>query len=197
MTGLIEDVQPLTPDRWPDLLDLFGDNGAYGNCWCMWWRLKRAEFDTQTGAQKKQGLKSLVDRGEVPGLLAYAGGRPIAWCSLGPREAYPVLNRSWVLKPVDDQPVWSIVCFFVARPYRRQGLMVPILGAAISYANSQGAKIIEGYPSEPKTPSLSGSEGFTGLVSAFRQAGFVEVLRRSETRPIMRYVLADPSPAGG
>ncbi|MFQ5613512.1 MAG: GNAT family N-acetyltransferase [Anaerolineae bacterium] len=188
---LVLEYQPVTPERWPDLETLFGENGAYGNCWCMWWRLKRAEFDRQSGREKKQALKAIVDSGEIPGLLAYAGGQPIAWCSVAPRQAFPVLDRSWVLKRVDEQPVWSIVCFFVARPYRSRGLLIKLLEAAVDYAKAQGAQIVEGYPIEPKVSGLSGSDGFTGVVSVFRQAGFVEVLRRSESRPIMRYVVGE------
>jgi GNAT superfamily N-acetyltransferase len=130
-------------------------------------------------------LKRIVDVGEVPGLLAYADGQPVAWCSLAPRETFPALERSRTLKRVDDKPVWSIVCFFVARPLRRKGVMLKLLRAAVEYARAHGAKIVEGYPVE-STEGLSGASGFTGVVSTFRQAGFVEVLRRSETQPIMR-----------
>ena len=192
-TASLPDLEfyPVTAERWQDLETLFGKNGAYANCWCMWWRMTRSAFDKQTGQEKKQALKAIVDADEVPGLLAYAHSRPIAWCSIAPRESYPSLERSWVLKRVDDQPVWSIVCFFVAKPFRRQGLMVRLLKAAIDYAQAHGAKIVEGYPVEPKESDLSGASGYTGIVSAFRETGFVEVLRRSEKRPIMRYFILD------
>jgi GNAT superfamily N-acetyltransferase len=185
------ELQPVTPDRWQDLETLFGKNGAYGGCWCMWWRVTRSQFGQQTGQGNKEALKSIVDSDEVPGLLAYANGRPVAWCSVAPRESFPSLERSRMLKRVDDQPVWSIVCFFVARPFRRQGLMDKLLRAAIAYANEHDAKIVEGYPIEPKQTNLPGSSGFTGLLSVFQEAGFIEVLRRSENRPIMRYFVED------
>ncbi len=185
------EFHPVTAARWQDLETLFGKNGAYANCWCMWWRMTRSAFDKQTGQEKKQALKAIVDSDEVPGFLAYAHGQPIAWCSIAPRESYPSLGRSWVLKRVDEEPVWSIVCFFVAKPFRRQGFMVRLLKAAIEYAREHGAEIVEGYPVEPKESELSGAFGFTGIVSAFREAGFVEVLRRSENRPIMRYFILD------
>lgn len=178
---------PVTPNRWGDLEKLFGERGAYGGCWCMWWRLTRAQFAQQVGQKNKAALKAIVDSGEIPGLLAYADGEPIAWCSVAPREAYPALERSRTLKRVDDKPVWSVVCFFVAKPFRRKGIMVPLLTGAVEYARAHGARIVEGYPVEPKGTRLSGSDGYTGVVSAFRQAGFVEVLRRSETRAIMRH----------
>jgi GNAT superfamily N-acetyltransferase len=184
----LEDLEfhPLTAERWPDLEGLFGQHGASGGCWCMWWRLTRSQFAQQRGQKNKQALRAIVDSGQIPGLLAYADGEPIAWCSVGPRETYPALERSRTLGRVDDEPVWSVVCFFVAKPFRRRGLMVPLLKAAVAYAKEHGAKIVEGYPVEP-TETLSGDSGYTGVVSAFRKAGFVEVLRRSETRPIMRY----------
>jgi GNAT superfamily N-acetyltransferase len=180
---------PVTAERWHDLQTLFGKNGAYGNCWCMWWRLSRSDFGKQTGQEKKQGLKAIVDADEAPGILAYAGSEPIAWCSVAPREAFPSLERSRTLKRVDDLPVWSIVCFFVAKSFRHQGMMVKILEAAVNYAREHGAKIVEGYPIEVRGKNVPPVSNFTGVVSAFSQAGFVEVERRSERRPIMRYVI--------
>lgn len=114
----------------------------------------------------------------------------MGWCSVAPREAFPALERSRVLKRVDDQPVWSVVCFFIAKPYRRQGLTVSLLKAAAEYARQAGARIVEGYPEDPKKADIPAPFAFTGLASAFLQAGFVEVLRRSATRPIMRYTIA-------
>jgi GNAT superfamily N-acetyltransferase len=153
----------------------------------MWWRVKRSDFEKQQGQGNKDALNKIVDSGEIPGILAYVDGEPIGWCSVAPREAYPVLGRSPVLKRVDDQPVWSIVCFFVAKPFRGQKVSAELLQAAVEYAAQNGAKIIEGYPLVPKRDRMPDVSTFTGLISTFRKAGFVEVLRRSETRPIMRY----------
>lgn len=180
------EVHPLTTHRWPDLLELFGTNGACGGCWCMWWRLKRSQFVKQKGPGNKRALKRLVDCGDVPGLLAYAADCPIAWCSVGPRESYPVLDRSRVLKRIDEQPVWSVVCFFVAKAFRRQGVTARLLKAAADYAKKNGAAILEGYPVDPKKGAMPDVFAYTGFPSAFRKAGFVEVARRSPTRPIMR-----------
>jgi len=183
------EVHPVTPERWPDLETLFGERGASSGCWCMWWRLPRAQFQRQAGRKNKEALKAIVDSGEPPGLLAYAEGEAIAWCSVGPRPAFGALERSRTLKRVDDAPVWSVVCFFVAKPYRGRGVMVPLLTAAVEYARAHGATIVEGYPVEP-TQRLSGDRGYVGVVSAFRKAGFVEVLWRG-TRPIMRRSLEE------
>lgn len=180
---------PLTSDRWMDFERLFGKNGACGGCWCMWWRLKRSEFAERAGQKNKRMMKRIVDSGEIPGLLAYVNRNPVGWCSVSPREAYPVLERSPTLKKIDDKPAWSVVCFFLTRGYRRKGLMASLLKAAVEYAEKNGAKIVEGYPIDPKNRPMSGSEGFTGVISAFRKVGFVEVLRRSPSRPIMRYFI--------
>ena len=153
----------------------------------MWWRLKRSEFAMGTGQKNRRMMKRIVDSGEVPGLLAYADGIPVGWCSVAPRDVYPVLDRSWTLKRVDHEPVWSVVCFFVARRFRSKGLMASLLRAAVEYATEHGAKIIEGYPVDPRNRRMSGTELFPGAMSTFRKMGFVEAIRRSPGRPIMRY----------
>jgi len=180
-------ILPLTPARWGDLELLFGERGACGGCWCMYWRLTRSEYEKKKGLGNKKALRRIVDSGRPPGLLAYAGGKPVAWCAVGPREIYPVLERSRILARIDDEPTWSVTCFFVVRPFRRQGITFQLLKAAVDFAGRKGARVVEGYPVEPKKGSLPDVFAYTGLPSAYRKAGFVEVLRRSETRPIMRY----------
>jgi len=180
------EFHPLTPDRWQDFATLFGERGACGGCWCMWWRIPRSQFDKQKGEKNKRAMKNLVKAGDAPGILAYAVGQPIAWCSIAPRETFSGLARSRVLKPVDEKPVWSIVCFFVARDYRRKGVSVKLLKAAIDFVRERGGRIVEGYPVEPKKDQPDAFV-WTGLASAFVQAGFKEVERRSETRPILRF----------
>jgi GNAT superfamily N-acetyltransferase len=157
----------------------------------MWWKLKRSDFDRQKGEGNKQAMKAIVEEGNVPGILAYAGDQAIGWCAVAPRETYPVLSRSRNLKPVDDIPVWSITCFFVAKEYRHQGVTAQLLQAAVEHVRRQGGRVVEGYPVKPKSDDMPDVFAWTGFVSAFRQAGFVEVLRRSETRPIMRYYIKD------
>ena len=181
-------VHSVTPKRWRDLETLFGERGAYGGCWCMWWRISRAEFSSNGNRGNRQGMKRLVRTGRVPGLLAYVRGEPVAWVSVGPRETFGALERSRTLKRVDDRAVWSVVCFVVAKPYRGMGLMTALLRAAIDYAKRRGARIVEGYPIEVGA-SLSGYSGFTGVASTFRKAGFVEVSRASVRQPIMRYFI--------
>ncbi len=116
------EFHPLVPERWNDLVKLFGERGACGGCWCMWWRLRRSEFEQQKGTKDKAAFKALVDGGQVPGILAYMSGQPVGWCAVAPREVYPALERSRTLKRVDDKPIWSVTCVFVAKPFRRRGV---------------------------------------------------------------------------
>ena len=186
-------LQPLTPDRWPDLERLFGPRGACAGCWCTWWRLSSSDFDRGKGDGNRAALKALVDAGDPPGLLAYAASDPVGWVSLGPRERFPRLARSRVLAPVDDRPVWSIVCFFMRRDHRRHGLLPTLIDGAVDYAAARGAAAVEAYPIDPAAGRRTADAfAYTGFASAFLTAGFVEVLRRSPTRPIMRYTI-DPA----
>jgi GNAT superfamily N-acetyltransferase len=155
----------------------------------MWWRLKRKEFDRRKASEKKRAMKRIVTSGRVPGILCYRGDEPVGWCSVAPRREFPVLDRSPVLKRVDDQPVWSIVCFFVAKSHRRQGIHTRLLKAAVSYARKHGARIVEGYPIAPQRKPIPEISAFVGTAPTFQRAGFEEVARRSPTRPIMRRVL--------
>ncbi len=140
------EFHPLTPERWEDLELLFGARGACGGCWCMLWRLSRSQFERQKGEQNRAALGALVDSGKVPGILAYADGRPAGWCAVARREEYPALERSRVLKRVDEKPVWSVVCLFVDKAFRGRGVSVGLLRGAIEHVKRSGGNIVEGYP---------------------------------------------------
>jgi GNAT superfamily N-acetyltransferase len=136
-------------------------------------------------AASKQAMCDLVGGGVVPGLLGYLDGRPAGWISLGPREDYEKLRRSPIMKPVDDLPVWSVVCSYVARPYRGQGLQHRLLAAAIDFARGNGVRTLEAYPVDKAERSHDDSM-FFGSRSLYEAAGFREVVRRSPTRVVMR-----------
>ncbi len=180
--------RPLTRTNWPDLERLFGPRGASGGCWCMWWRIKRADWERNKGEKNRRAFRKIVEASAPTGVLAYLGAEPVGWCAVAPRNNYPVLAGSRILRPVDEQPVWSVTCFFIARRHRQIGLTSQLLRAAVNYASKKGAEIIEGYPLDPGK-NMPDAFAWTGLASAFRRAGFKEVARRSATRPIMRYVL--------
>lgn len=179
---------PITPERWPDFETLFGKNGACGGCWCMAWRLLSKEFKQMQGDPNRRAMKKIVAAQTPPGVLAYEGKEPVGWISLGPRQDFVRLASSRILAPVDDQPVWAVICFFIRKDHRKQGLSTELLKAAAQFAKKNKAKILEGYPHELKK-DLPPPFVWTGLVSAFRKAGFEEVARRSATRPIMRLAL--------
>ena len=178
-----------TPERWDDLARLFGPRGACAGCWDMWWRVPSAEFDRGKGEGNRQAFQALVASGAEPGVLAYVGEEPVGWLAIQPREAYPRLARSRSLRPVDDAPVWSVTCFFVARAHRRGGLSVGMLRAGVEHAAARGATIVEGYPVDPRGGRLPDAFAWHGTRAAFERAGFVEVARPSATRAIMRYTL--------
>lgn len=186
------EFHPLTPERWPDFEELFGEKGAYGGCWCMWWRLTRREFENQQGERNRQAMQDIVQSGRIPGILAYSDGKAIAWCSVAPREEYASLNRSRVLKRIDETPVWSIVCFFVAKGYRHHGIARKLIQAAVEYVGSQGGKVVEAYPTIPRSERVPPVSSFMGFPSMFEDAGFVECARPSPSKAIMRYYIGEP-----
>lgn len=183
------EFHPLVIERWNDFEKLFGKRGACGGCWCMWWRLRYKEFEEQKGEKNRNAMFELVKHGRIPGILAYDRDSPIGWCSVAPREEFIRLESSKILKPVDDQPVWSIVCLFVAKEYRRRAVSLQLIKEAINYVRKQGGHILEGYAIEAKKSKIPDVFAFNGFLSTYLEAGFKEVARRSETRPIVRYII--------
>jgi GNAT superfamily N-acetyltransferase len=184
-------VHPATPQRWPDLLKLFGPRGAFGGCWCMYFRMRSNENARAKAAERKDGMRRLVESGAEPGLIAYVDGEPAGWVSLDRRENFRMLQYSRMYAAVDDTPVWTIVCFVVGRQFRRQGMMGRLLDAAVAHARRGGGRAIEAYPLE-QTEGIKGYAGFTGIRSVFERAGFREVKRLANGRPVMRLYLTQP-----
>jgi GNAT superfamily N-acetyltransferase len=170
---------------WNDLVELFGDKGACGGCWCMYWRLKAADYNKEKGEGNKKAMKKLLKKSS-PGIIAYVKDKAVGWCAVAPRDEYIRLETSRILKPVDDKKVWSVSCFFITKELRGKGLSVPLLKAAVDLAISKGATIVEGYPTEP-TGRMANAFAWTGIASTFQRAGFEEVERRTKGRPVMRY----------
>jgi len=187
-------VHPLTESRWPDLEAVFNAKGCSvaRGCWCMYYR-ESGKQALPTGKTlqllRKERLKALASTNPPPGLIGYRGRQPMGWVSLAPREQYAKLQRSPVMKPVDEQPVWSIVCFVVPSEHRHQGVAAQLLQAAIDYARRHGARILEGYPVDKPGRSQDDWLWF-GTKSMFDKAGFEEVARRKPERPVVRLKLA-------
>lgn len=177
------ELHPVTPDRASDLLQFAAAHGKFGWCACMRWRLTSSEFKRSTKPSRLAELRSRAS-GAVPvGVLAYAAGEPIGWCSVAPRHSYSALERSKALARIDERPVWSVACFFVDRRFRRQGVTLALLKAAVAYALQQGAVAVEGYPVEPS----EGLYRYMGSPATFREAGFEDVTPSERSRLVMRY----------
>jgi len=186
------EAHPVTKERWPDLVEMF-DRPIVRTCFCMYYR---KAGDTGSGDVNRRSMKALVDWGTVPGLIGYEDGVPVAWVSLAPREEFDRLKRSPIMKPVDDRPVWSIVCFFVDQKARGRGLSARMLRAAVDYARSQGARLLEAYPID-KVGRSHPDAMFFGAKSMYDKAGFREVARRKATRPVVRRTLRPPRTSSG
>jgi GNAT superfamily N-acetyltransferase len=180
--------EPLTKANWQKFEQLFGEKGACGNCWCMYYRLSKSEFNEgKIDNGNKDKMKDLVWENKPTGILVLYEARAIAWCALAPREDFSKLSRSRVHKPIDDKPVWSIPCFFVHKDFRRCGISVEMLKALISYAKKEKIEILEAYPTIPTTEKLPDSFAWIGLYNSFKQAGFTIVDHTSRNRPMVRY----------
>lgn len=195
-------VRPLTPSRWGDLEAVFGARGCSvaRGCWCMYYRVSGkgplTRPDDGQRSSSKEALRALAAQDPPPGLLGYRGKTPVGWLALGPREDFAKLARSPVMKPVDDQPVWSIVCFVVPSAYRKQGVAREMLAAAVEYARRRGVRLLEGYPVDKHDPSAAEASWF-GSKRMFDEAGFEEVARRRPDRPVVRLRLVSASGRAG
>lgn len=183
ITGTNFDIRPAD---WRGFEAVMGEKGGCGGCWCMLWRLPKKDMDTGMGDGNRSAMKTLFDSGHVPGLIAWHADEAVGWVQVDERSTFPRLETSRVLKPLDDQPVWSISCFLVNKRFRKRGLSVKLLEAACHFARDRGATILEGYPVDSPKKSYPAVYAWTGFAGAFRDAGFEEIARRSKTRPIMR-----------
>lgn len=183
------EIYPLDTSRWDDFEALFGAKGGCGGCWCMSWRLKRSDFERQKGNANRLAMRTLVEQNENVGILAYIDGKPIGWCAVAPREVYLRLENSKVWKRIDNEPVWAITCFFIAKSYRRKGISFELVKGAINYCNANHIKVIEGYPVVPYGDNIPDAFAWTGIPTVFEKAGFVVAERRSQSKPMMRYYI--------
>ena len=192
-------IVPLTPDRFADLATLFEEGGDPKWCWCVYFRFRGRDWTNSTAAQNRTALETLSERPLAPGLLAYQDDRPVGWVSLGPREDYERLAYSKVLAPLDDTPVWSIVCFVVSRRARGKGVAAELLRAAIRFARDHGATTLEAYPVDTGGGRVPAANAYHGTLAMFERAGFEVVDRRqwnatSPVRPIVRMTLEPKTP---
>lgn len=174
-------VKPVTRATWPDLEALFEGRGGPKYCWCMAWR-PMADRSAADNEARKRALHARVLNGVPVGLVGYVDGAPVAWCSVAPRNTFVRLSEG---QDDEEADVWSVVCFFVRRDHRKGGLSGRLLEAAIELAKEHGAKVLEGYPVDPDSPSYR----FMGFVELFRGRGFATVGRAGSRRHVMRLAL--------
>lgn len=171
---------------WDGFESVMGTRGGSGGCWCMLWRVSRKTFDAKKGEGLKNAMRTVFAEDRAPGLLAYVGDEVAGWCSVAPRDAFPRLDSSRILKPVDDMAVWSVTCLTVMKAHRRKGVSVALLNGAADFVARHGGTAVEGYPVEPDRPNYPAVYAWVGTARAFETAGYTEIARRSPTRPIMR-----------
>jgi len=184
-------IHPLTSDRWDDLAALFDEGGDPKWCWCQFYRVRGLDWSNSSADGNRERLATLTRDGPPPGLVGYQDGRAVGWVSLAPRPAYDRLTHAKLLAPVDDKPVWSIVCFVVSRSARGQGVARALLDGAIAWAKREGATILEAYPSDVQGRKVPAANLYHGSLSMFEDAGFEVVARRqfnrtTPVRPIVR-----------
>lgn len=127
-------VLPLTPERWPDIEQLFGAKGACAGCWCQYWRQRGQEWKSRVPDANRLAFRRQVEQGPPPGLIGYADGAAVAWCQVGPREHYARVLAAPSKQAMDARPTWLLACFFVRRDQRGRGWMKRLIGAAIDHA---------------------------------------------------------------
>jgi GNAT superfamily N-acetyltransferase len=178
-------IKPLTMESWGNFEELFSPNKVCASCWCMWWREKNREFSGSGNEEKKEDMRTIVQSGKEPGLIAYSDGIPVGWVSVAPRAEYYRLETNKAYYPVDDLLVWSMPCFFIHKDFRHMGLMEKLISAAVDYAEKHSAIGVEAYPFDIHE-KLNAGTIYTGVVSEFYKQGFLEVARRKERNPIVR-----------
>ncbi|MBW3667450.1 MAG: GNAT family N-acetyltransferase [Actinobacteria bacterium] len=177
--------RPLTPSRFPHLDRVMGEKVVTRKCFCMHWR--RPDGGYRDARDNRGRFAERVGEGRPPGLVGYVGDEPVGWVQVGPREEFPTIYRSRLLRPLDDVEAWAINCFVVRSEFRRRRVAQGLLDAASVFAAEQGAAIIEGYPVDGERSSVV--DYFTGTLGMFSRRGFAETERRNETRPIVRLSL--------
>lgn len=191
MTAPTVTVKPLRPATWDDFETVMGARGGARGCWCMHWRLNINEWMDNKGEGNKAAMRALAELDTPPGVVGYLDAEPVAWCAFGDRSDFPRLQRSTLLKPVDDEPVVSLTCLLIKKEYRSEGLLPAWITAVRDYLDETSRiRTVEAYPVEPPAGRQAGPDtAMTGIASAFTDAGFTEIARPRKDRPIMRFTL--------
>lgn len=189
------ETHPVTPDRFEDFADVVNPNRRATHCWCLSHRLRQREIDELGEGSREQAARRLCEREVPPGVVTYRDGVPVGWCNIGARSDIPRLVHSTRIHPVDDVPVWSIVCVVVRGGHRRQGVTAHLIEGAVAWAAEQGAPAVEAHPVDPGERRMDLTMAFVGTRAMFERAGFEEVGVTDATasgmpRLVMRRTLA-------
>lgn len=169
------DVRPIAPERVDDFVAVANPNRRATHCWCLSHRITAPEIAELGGGSRETAFRALCGRPHPPGVIGYDDGEPVAWCSIGPRAEHTRLVRSRLIRPLDDLPVWSIVCVVVRGGRRRRGYTTPLIEGAVAHAAAHGAPAVESYPVDPGAGRIDLTMGFVGTRTMFERAGFVVV----------------------
>ena len=169
------ETHPVTPDRFDDFADIVNRNRRANHCWCLSHRLRAKEITELGGTgqdSRERAMRALCEREHPPGVVTYLDGEPVGWCSISPRAETPRLAESTLMRPVDDVPVWSIICVVVRSGHRRQGVTEHLIEGAVAYAASQGAPAVEAHPVDTEGKRMDLTMAFVGTKTMFDKAGF-------------------------
>ena len=164
-------THPVTPDRFEDFADVINPNRRDTHCWCLSHRVGAKEIDELGHGSREAAMRKLCERENPPGVVTYRDGVPVGWCSISPRSEIPRLAASKLIRPVDELPVWSIICVVVRSGHRRQGVTEHLLQGALDYAASRGAPAVEAHPVDPDG-RMDTTMAFVGTRAMFERAGF-------------------------
>ena len=166
------ETHPVTPDRVDDFVAVVNPNRRASHCWCLSHRLTAGEIAEFGNGSREAAFRALCGRPNPPGVLGYDDGEPVGWCSIGPRAENTRLSRSRLIRPLDDLPVWSIICVVIRGGRRKRGYTIPLIEGAVAYAAARGAPAVESYPVDPGTARIDLTMAFVGTRAMFEKVGF-------------------------
>jgi GNAT superfamily N-acetyltransferase len=178
-------VERASGERWEDLCGLFGRAGASNGCWCQYWLLG-ADYHRRDRTINKDSLRRECAHGRAPGpgLIAYRDRHAVGWARLSPRSELGWLNQRFAGRLPDSDDPWSLSCFYVPNRYRGAGVMTALISAAVTAAREAGVTI-EAYPVDSTIEGATRNR-FTGVLDPFLRAGFIELVRLTPDRALVR-----------
>jgi predicted GNAT family acetyltransferase len=208
ITDVTEDLEPIRLRVAPanevpftDVEAVFGTRGDPAHCWCQWYKIPGSDWRRFGDEGLRERLQEQVHSSGIGrGLIAYDGETPVGWCAVEPRSDLPRVRQSTIVKGAtahpdfDDSAVWAVSCFVVPRNHRGRGVARALTEAAIDFARSGGARVVEAYAVDPSIRTKVTPDAlFHGTVSMFARAGFTEVARPRPDRAVMQVELSESS----